>query len=167
MPIRRGPRRSQSEGGPLAHAAGPRWSQSEQDALAHAAVALVVPKHKRPPRPCGRAPNGPKAKEGSPHMRQGRCQSQSERGPLAHEVERGSLAHEVGRRWSQSEGGQPAHAAGPLAVPKRKRPPRPCGRGLGGPKMREAPWPMRRGPRWSQSEGGPVAHTPGTSAVPK
>ena len=32
-----------------------------------------------------------------------------------------------GLRWSQSEGGPLAHAVGASVVPKRRRPPRPCG----------------------------------------
>ena len=35
----------------------------------------------------------------------------------------------------------------PMVVPKRRRPPRPCIRGLGGPKAKEAPVPTRLGPR--------------------
>ena len=72
-----------------------------------------------------------------------------------------------GPRWSQNEGGPRAHAVGALVVPKRRRPPRPCGGGLGGPKMKEAPSPMRWGPRWFQSEGGPLARAVGASVVPK
>ena len=72
-----------------------------------------------------------------------------------------------GPRWSQSEGGPLTHAVGASVVPKRRRPPRPCGGGLGGPKTKEAPAPMRWGPRWSQSEGGPLAHAVGASVVPK
>ena len=52
-----------------------------------------------------------------------------------------------GPRWSQSEGGTLAHAVGASVVPKRRRPPRPCGGGLGGPKANEAPATMRWGPR--------------------
>ena len=44
-----------------------------------------------------------------------------------------------GPRWSQSEGGPLAHAVGAAMVPKGRRPSRPCGGGLGGPKMGEAP----------------------------
>ena len=43
-----------------------------------------------------------------------------------------------GPRWSQSEGRPLAHAVGASVVPKRRRPPRPCGGGLGGPKTKEA-----------------------------
>ena len=59
-----------------------------------------------------------------------------------------------GPRWPQSEGRPLAHAAGASVVPKRERPPRPCGGGLGGPKAKEAPAPMRRGPRWSVATAG-------------
>ena len=52
-------------------------------------------------------------------------------------------------------------------VPKRRRPPRPSGGGLGGPEEKEAPSPQRRGPRWSQSKGGPLASAAGASMVPK
>ena len=52
-------------------------------------------------------------------------------------------------------------------VPKRKRPPRLSGGGLGGPKAKEVPSPQRRGPRWSQSEEGPLASAEGASVNPK
>ena len=52
-------------------------------------------------------------------------------------------------------------------VPKRRRPPRPCGGRLGGPKTEEAAWPMQWGPRWSQNRGGPRAYAAGASVVPK
>ena len=73
----------------------------------------------------------------------------------------------LGPRWFHSEGGPLAHVAGAPVVPKLRRSPRPCGGGLGGPKAKEAPPPMRRGPRWSQSEGGPLAHAAGSPVVPK
>ena len=72
-----------------------------------------------------------------------------------------------GPPWSQSEGGPLAHAVGASVVPKRRRPPRPCGGGLGDPKAKEAPSPMRWGPRWSQKEGGPLAHAVVASVIPK
>ena len=56
---------------------------------------------------------------------------------------------------------------GGSVVPKRRRPPRPCGSGLSGPKAEEAPWPMQRGPRWSQNGGDSLAHAAGSSVVPK
>ena len=71
-----------------------------------------------------------------------------------------------GPRWSQSEGGPLAHAAGASMVPKRRRPPRRWGGGLGVRKAKEAPLPMRPGLRWSQSEGGPLAHAAGAPVVP-
>ena len=52
-------------------------------------------------------------------------------------------------------------------VPKRRRPPRLSGGGLGGPKAKEAPSPQQGGPRWSQSGGGPLASAAGASLVPK
>ena len=52
-------------------------------------------------------------------------------------------------------------------VPKRWRPPRLNGGGLGSPKTKEAPSLQRRGPRWSQSDGGPLASAAGGSVVPK
>ena len=52
-------------------------------------------------------------------------------------------------------------------IPKRKRPPRLSGGGLGGSKTEEDPSPPRRGPRWSQSGGGPLASAAGASVVPK
>ena len=48
-----------------------------------------------------------------------------------------------GRRWSQSERGPLTHAVRASEFPKRKRPPRPCSGGLGGPKAKGAPSPMR------------------------
>ena len=50
-----------------------------------------------------------------------------------------------GPRWSQSEGGPLADAAEASLVPKRRRSPRPCGGGLGGPKAKEDSSPMWRG----------------------
>ena len=47
----------------------------------------------------------------------------------------------------QSEGGPRANGAGASVVPKRSRPTRRCGGGLGGPKAKEAPTPMWWGPR--------------------
>ena len=55
-----------------------------------------------------------------------------------------------GPRWSQSEGGTLAHAAGASVVPKRRRPPRPCSGRLDGPKAE-----------------GPRAHAAGGSVIPK
>ena len=52
-------------------------------------------------------------------------------------------------------------------VPKRKRPPRLSGGGLGGPKAKGAPSPQRRGPRRSQSQEGPLALAAGASVIPK
>ena len=88
-----------------------------------------------------------------------------------------------GPRWSQSERGPFASAAGALVIPQRRRPPRLSGGGLGfrkqrrpprlsgggpgGPKVKEAPSPQRRGPRWSRREEGPLALAEGASVVPK
>ena len=72
-----------------------------------------------------------------------------------------------GPRWSLSEGGPLAHAAGAPVIPKRKKPPLPCSGGLGGPKVEEPPSPIRRGPRWSESEGGPLTNAAGAPVVPK
>ena len=69
--------------------------------------------------------------------------------------------------WSQSEIGLLAHAVGARVVPKQWRPPRPCRRGIGGPKAKEAPSPMPRGRRWFESEIGPLAHAAGASMVRK
>ena len=52
-------------------------------------------------------------------------------------------------------------------VPKPRRPPRLSGGGLGDPKAKEAPSPLRRGPRWSQRARGPLASLAGASVVPK
>ena len=51
-----------------------------------------------------------------------------------------------GPPWSQSGKGPLADAAGASLIPKRRRPARPRGGGLGGPKTEEAPAPTRRGP---------------------
>ena len=107
--MRRGPRWSQSEGGPLAHAVGAKAKEAPSP-------MRWGPKPRRPPRPCG---------------------------------------------GGQSQGGPRAHAAGASLVPKRRRSLRPCGGGLGGPKVEEAPSPVRRGPRWSQSGRDPLAHAAG------
>ena len=74
-------------------------------------------------------------------------------------------------RWSKKRGGPLAHAVVATVVPKRRRPPRSCGGGLGGPKVEEAPSPglnvkqapapTRRAARWSQREGGTRAHATG------
>ena len=72
-----------------------------------------------------------------------------------------------GPQCSQSEGGPLAHAAGAPLIPKRRRPPGPCGGGLSVPKAKEAPSPVRRGPRWSQGGGGPRAHAAGAPLIPK
>ena len=52
-------------------------------------------------------------------------------------------------------------------IPKRWRPRRLSGGGLGSPKAKEAPSPQRRGPRCSQSKRGPLASAEGASVVPK
>ena len=52
-------------------------------------------------------------------------------------------------------------------IPKRKRPSRLSGAGLGDPKEQGPPSPQRRGPRWSQSGGGPLASEAGASVIPK
>ena len=61
--MRCGPRWSQSEGGPLARAVMAWWSESEGGPLAHAVGASVIPKGRRPSRPCGGGLGGPQAKE--------------------------------------------------------------------------------------------------------
>ena len=79
--------------------------------------------------------------------------SQSEGGPLAHAVEASVVPKR--RRPPRPCGGglgAPKAKEAPSPIPKRRRPPRPCGGGLGGPKAKEAPSPMRWGPAWSQSE---------------
>ena len=52
-------------------------------------------------------------------------------------------------------------------VPKRGRPPRLSGGGLGDAKAKEALSPQRRGPQWSHSEGDPLAPAAGASVIPK
>ena len=84
--MRWGPRLSQSEGGPLAHAGvaslkakeapspmrrGPRWSQSEGGPLAHVTGTPVVPKRRAPPRPCSGGLGDSKAKDPPSPMRLG------------------------------------------------------------------------------------------------
>ena len=64
-PRRREPWLSQSEGGPLTHAAG----------------AFVVPKWEKPARPCGAGLGGPHAGEAPSPMQRGPRRSQSEVGP--------------------------------------------------------------------------------------
>ena len=61
-----------------------------------------------------------------------------------------------GPRWSQSAGDPLPNAAGASVVPKRRRPPRPCGEGFGGPEAKEAPSPMRWGPRWPKAKEVPI-----------
>ena len=52
-----------------------------------------------------------------------------------------------GPRWSPNKAGPLADLEGASVIPKHKRPPRPCGGGLGGPKAKEAPVvPKRRRP---------------------
>ena len=60
------------------------WSQSEGGPLAHAAGASVVPKPWRPPRPCGGGLAGPKEKEAPSPMQWGPRWSPNDGGPLAH-----------------------------------------------------------------------------------
>ena len=57
----------------------------------------------------------------------------------------------------------PRLSGGGLGGPKAKEAPSPQRRGPGGPKAKEAPSPQRRGPPWSQSEGGPLASAAGAS----
>ena len=80
----------------------------------------MVRKRKRPPRLSGGGLGYPKG--GPPPQR---------RGP----------------RWSQSEEGPLASAAGAPVIPKRKRPPHLNGGSLGDPKAKEAPSPQRWAPR--------------------
>ena len=56
-----------------------------------------------------------------------------------------------GPRWSQSEGGPLTYAVRASVVPKRRRPPRPCGGGLGGPKAKDTLSAMRRGPKANEA----------------
>ena len=110
-------------GGPKAKEAptpmqwGPRWSQREGGPHAHVLGASVVPKRRRPARPCGGGLGGPKAKEAPGPMR-------------------------CGPRWSQRQRGPHAQVVGTPLVPKRSRPPGPCAGGLGDPEAMDAPTPM-------------------------
>ena len=82
----------------------------------------MIPKRRRPPRLGGGGLDGPKAEE---------APSPQRRGP----------------RWSHSEEGPIASAAGASVVRKRKRPHRLSGGGLGDAKAKEAPSLERRGAR--------------------
>ena len=112
---------------------GPRWSLNEAGPLAHAAGAPVVPKRKRPSRPCGGGHGGPKAKAAPSPMR-------------------------WGPRWSQSKGGPLAQSAGASVNPKRKRPPRPRRGGRGGPETKETLAHTARAAVVKKSEESPFAH---------
>ena len=103
---------------------GPRWSQSEGGPLAHAVGALVVPKRRRPPRPRGGGLGGPKAKEALSPMRRGPPRPSGVPSPTG-----------WGPWWCQSEGGPLAHVVGASVVPKRRRPPGPRVGGLGDPRV--------------------------------
>ena len=50
-----------------------------------------------------------------------------------------------GPRWLKNGGGPLSHGAGASVVPKRRRPPCPCGVGLPGPEMEETPRPYGGG----------------------
>ena len=90
---------------------GSLWSQSEGGPLAHAAGASVFPKRRRPPRPCSGCLGGPKAKE-APSPRGGGLGY-----PKAKEAR---LPIRQGPWWSQSEGSPLAHAGGGGGCPKAK-----------------------------------------------
>ena len=62
----------------------------------------------------------------------------------------GSTEATAAWRWSQNGGGPHAYAPGASVVPKRRKPPRPCGEGPGGPKAKEAPSPRAD---WSHLPG--------------
>ena len=131
---------------------GSQWVKNGGGPLSHGVGASVVPEQRRPPRPCGGGLGGPKTEDAPSPMRWGT------RWPSP-----------MGRAlwWSPSGRDPLAHAAQASVVPKRRRPPRPFGGGLGGQKKVQAPLPMRRGPWWSQNGGGPRAHVAGASVGPK
>ena len=93
---------------------GPRWSQNEESPLAHAMGASVVPIQMRPPSPCGGGLGSPKAREAPSPMwgDLGGSKAQEAPSPMR-----------WGPWWSQSEGGPLAHAVGASVIPKRRRPP--------------------------------------------
>ena len=101
--------------GPTPMWCGPQWSQSEGGPLAHAVGAPVVPAKKAP---------SPKVGLGGPTRRP---------------------THEWGSWWSQSEGGPSPMRWGPPWSQSEGGLPHPCSGGLGGPKAKEAPTPMRVG----------------------
>ena len=136
---------------------GPRWSESEGGPRAHVAGASLVRKRKRPPRPFGGGLLGRQSEETPPDIEGASVVVKRERPPHpcggvlgGPKTEEDTLPLRWAPRWSQS-GGPIAHVAGASVVPKEKRPPRPCG----------------RGPRWSQNTGGPRSHAAGPSVVPK
>ena len=146
---------------------GPRWSQSGRGPLADAAGASVFPKRRGSPRPCGGGLGGPKTEE-APTPCGGALGGPKEEKvptPMRPKTEEAPTPIRRGPWWSGSGGGPIAHAAGASVVPKRRRPPRPCGRGLGGPKAKQAPSPMRRGPGEPQNGGGAHAHAAGVNCT--
>ena len=82
--------RGEGLGGPKAKEApaptrrGPRWSQSEGGPRAHATGASMIQTRKRPPCQRGEGLGGPKAKEAPAPTRRGPRWFQSEGGPRAH-----------------------------------------------------------------------------------
>ena len=114
-------------GGPKAKEApspqrrGPRWSQSEGGPLASAEGASVVPKRWRPPRLSGGGLCDPKAMEAPSPQRRGPRWSQSQRGPLASAA--GASVVPKRRRPPRLSGGGPG---GPKAMeapsPQRRGP---------------------------------------------
>ena len=135
--------------------------------------ALVVPKRKRPTRPCSTALVDPNTKDVPPRQR-----GENLGGPKGKEARAPTRR---GPQWSASKGvpRAPAHGAlentntkeagAPMRrssiVPNGKRAPRTCDWGLNDPQAKEARTPLRRGPRWSQSEGGPRVHGAGSSMI--
>ena len=108
--------------------------------------ASVNPKRRRPPRLSGGGLGGPKAQE---------APSPQRRGPRCPKAKEAPSPQRRGPRWSQSQRGPLAPAAGASVVPKRRRPPRLNGGGLGDPRAKEAPSPQRRGPRCPKAKEAP------------
>ena len=86
---------------------GPRWSQSEGGPLASAEGASMVPKRRRPPRLSGGGLGGPKAKEAPSPQRRGPRWSQSQGRPLA-----SAAGASVVRKPSVAEGKIPGEPTG-------------------------------------------------------
>ena len=153
---------------------GPRWSQSEGGPLAHALGASVVPKRRRPPRPCTWRPwwsqseGGPLPTlgptgggwvggsqnfrrvgvPGPPHPRVGCCMGPTRTWHVWSEDVEPRPGGRWGPLWSQSEGGPHTHAVGD-SVHRGEQPQS---------KRSVAPTPSTNA-AWGPFVAGPVTHT--------